>query len=141
MLVQARRSRAATKRTIPKQIRVISACLLNGAPPRIDERLPRTATLPLMGQSHDGLATLAAPEGHIDITHEKEKKRRHLPLMDLTSVHGPRLGAYHSRPGPARRGQVSGAGLPERGQIAEMLAEEAAEVQFGQALFQIKPAA
>ncbi len=34
-----------------------------------------------------------------------------------------------------------GPGLPERGRVAEILAEDAAEVQFGQVLFQIKPIA
>ena len=32
-----------------------------------------------------------------------------------------------------------GLGLPERGEIAKILAEDAGEVQFGQTLFQIKP--
>jgi biotin carboxyl carrier protein len=32
-----------------------------------------------------------------------------------------------------------GPGLPERGRVAEILAEDAAEVQFGQVLFRIKP--
>jgi acetyl-CoA carboxylase biotin carboxyl carrier protein len=34
-----------------------------------------------------------------------------------------------------------GAGLPQRGEIAEILAEDAAEVQFGQTLFRIRPIA
>jgi biotin carboxyl carrier protein len=34
---------------------------------------------------------------------------------------------------------VSGPGLPQRGQVAKILAEDASEVQFGQVLFQIKP--
>ncbi len=34
-----------------------------------------------------------------------------------------------------------GAGLPDRGQVAEILAEDTAEVQFGQVLFRIKPTA
>ncbi|MHC4416202.1 MAG: biotin/lipoyl-containing protein [Planctomycetota bacterium] len=32
-----------------------------------------------------------------------------------------------------------GAGLPESGQVAEILAEDASEVQFGQVLFRIRP--
>ncbi|MHC4128561.1 MAG: biotin/lipoyl-containing protein [Planctomycetota bacterium] len=32
-----------------------------------------------------------------------------------------------------------GPGLPDRGQVAEILAEDAAEVQFGEVLFRIKP--
>jgi biotin carboxyl carrier protein len=34
-----------------------------------------------------------------------------------------------------------GPGLPQRGKVAEILADDAAEVQFGQVLFQIKPIA
>lgn len=34
-----------------------------------------------------------------------------------------------------------GQGLPEKGEIVKILAEDASEVQFGQALFQIKPIA
>ena len=32
-----------------------------------------------------------------------------------------------------------GVGLPERGEVVEVLAEDAAEVRFGQALFKVKP--
>jgi biotin carboxyl carrier protein len=34
---------------------------------------------------------------------------------------------------------VSGAGLPQRGEVTELLAEDASQVQFGQVLFRIKP--
>ena len=32
-----------------------------------------------------------------------------------------------------------GPGLPEKGQVAKILADDASEVHFGQALFSIKP--
>lgn len=35
----------------------------------------------------------------------------------------------------------AGLGLPEKGEIVKILAEDSAEVRFGQVLFQIKPTA
>jgi acetyl-CoA carboxylase biotin carboxyl carrier protein len=114
---------------------------------RVDPRVMESGSTGAAGGTHLAGASLDAEDA------------------DLITVQAPSEGIFYRRPSPDSPPYVEigspvasgsmlglveimkcfhqitygGAGLPEKGEIVKILAEDASEVQFGQALFRIKP--